>query len=508
MLSRTSINVLALLLATTTAAHAQPVTKARLADTTALVTRAVDELIKIPGGIAGYSVVIAAEDQPDVFLTRGIANAATAAPVTPDTAFYIASQTKSYTGLLAAQLDRKGVFPLDTTLSQVWPALTLPAPLDPSKVTFRQLLSHNSGFENEPLQYRTAYTDEVAATDYARLLATGSTPRKPGFEYSNTGYLIYAAALQSRTGRHWKSWLDSDVLKPLALNQTYSRSSRIPADRIAWGHQWDGDRWMPVRPKDDAIMHAAGGMFASSRDLAKWIRWQLGDGKGQRAIPGADFRATHVDLVGGGLGVGGFGIECNGYSLGWSVCTFAGKRMLYHGGTYTGVRTHLLMLPEQKVGVAISANSDGMTGTLGQFFMSVIASSLLGNPQAEEQAAQMIAGYRERVGKQVENRRNELAGSSADKRWGGWSWRPNDAALALYEGTYRNPLYGDLRISRSGSGLTAKVGVMRRSLRPAIEGLFGTQPTPVEMWEPVQFTMDGGKVSKVSFAGQEYSLRP
>jgi CubicO group peptidase (beta-lactamase class C family) len=485
--------------------NAEPVTGDRLATTTALVTRTVDELLKVPGGIAGYSVVIAADGHPDFILTRGVANAATGAPVTPDTAFYIASQTKSYTGLLAAHLDRKGVFPLDTTMAQVWPGLKLPAPADPAKITFRQLLSHNAGFETPALQYRTAYTDDVALRDYPVLLSTGSMPGKPGFEYSNTGYLLYAAALQKRTGRHWKSWLDSDVFSPLALNQTYSRSSKVPPANLAWGHQWDGTKWVPVAPKQDAIMHAAGGTFASSRDLAKWIRWQLSDGEGQSAIPAADFRATKVDLVGGGVGEGGFGIECKGYGLGWSTCSFAGAPMLYHGGTYSGVRTHLFMLTDQKVGVAISANSDGMTGTLGQFFMSVIASSLLGQPEAGDRATQMIAGYRERVGKQVDNRKKELAQSLADPRWAGWAWAPDRTALAAYEGRYRNPLFGELLVRRSGSGLEATVGVKQRLLRPAKEGLFGTQATPVEMWEPVQFTVAAGKVDRVSFDGQEFT---
>ena len=62
---------------TASVAHAEPVTQARLAETTALVTRTVDELVKVRGGIAGYSVVIAAEGQPDFILTRGVANAAT-----------------------------------------------------------------------------------------------------------------------------------------------------------------------------------------------------------------------------------------------------------------------------------------------------------------------------------------------------------------------------------------------------------------------------------------------
>ena len=252
-------------------------------------------------------------------------------------------------------------------------------------------------------------------------------------------------------------------------------------------------------------MHAAGGMFASSRDLAKWIRWQLSLGKGQSAIPAADFQATHIDLVGGGLGVGDFGINCTGYSLGWSLCTFEGAQFLYHGGTYTGVRTQLFMLPAQGVGVAISANSDGMTGTLGQFFMSVIASSLLGKPAASARAEEMIAGYRQRVATQIENRAKERAESEADARWIGWRWQPTPAALAVYEGVYRSERFGELQVKSDGKQLVARLGVMRRELRPASDGLFAMRATPIELWEPVRFSGPAGKSMSVDFAGKTFT---
>src|SRR5205085_1545513 len=150
-----------------------------------------------------------------------------------------------------------------------------------------------------------------------------------------------------RTGRDWKSWLGDDVLKPLDLTKTYSRSSLAPPAQIAWGHQWNGHAWVPVPPKRDSIMHAAGGLLSSPRDLAKWIHWQLRDGAGQTELSQADFRVTHADVAGEGLGPGGFGIDCNGYGLGWSICQFEGEQLLYHGGTYDGVRSHLFLLPQR-----------------------------------------------------------------------------------------------------------------------------------------------------------------
>ena len=458
-------------------------------------------MIKVPGGIAGYSVVIATEGAPDFILTRGVANAASRFPVTPDTPFYIASQTKSYVGLLAARLDREGILPLRTTLSEVWPDLSLPAPADPNRITLGQLLSHRGGIKNDALEDGTAYIGEVPAEAYPRLLERASTAGKPGFAYSNLGYLIYAAALRQRTGRDWKAWLGDDVLKPLDLTETYSRSSLAPAAQIAWGHQWNGHAWVPVPPKSNSIMHAAGGLFSSPRDLAKWIHWQLREGAGQAELNPADFRATHLDSAGEGLGPGGFGIDCNGYGIGWSICQFEGEPLLYHGGTYDGVRSHLFLLPQRQVGVAILANSDGMTGGLGEILMTVIASSLSGRGDAPAHADQMVAKYREMVAKQVENRSKARAASEADPKWQGWAWHPSPADLKSYEGTYRSDLYGDLQLRLESSELTATLGVVKRTLRPAQTGLFGARSNEAVPWEAVEFS---DRAASVDFLGMTF----
>ena len=128
----------------------RPVPPAQFNATTALVTEAVDRLAETKGGLAGYSVVIAADGHGDFVKTQGFANTQTKAPVTPSTAFYIASMTKSYTGLIAARLNREGVLTLTSSLADLWPNLALPPPLDAATITLDRLLSHSSGLDNQP----------------------------------------------------------------------------------------------------------------------------------------------------------------------------------------------------------------------------------------------------------------------------------------------------------------------------------------------------------------------
>ncbi|HEX5380119.1 MAG TPA: serine hydrolase domain-containing protein, partial [Phenylobacterium sp.] len=116
-------------------------------------------------------------------------------PADADTPFYIASMTKAYVGVLATDLDRRGVLPLDTRLDQVWPGLRIRGAPAAGQATLRELLGHRIPFSNDPLEYRTSYIDAPAVAGYRRLLEQGSEPRARTFGYTNLGWVLYAAAL-------------------------------------------------------------------------------------------------------------------------------------------------------------------------------------------------------------------------------------------------------------------------------------------------------------------------
>lgn len=488
-------------------ASAQAVSKERLEKTKKLVSDAVDRLGKTKAGLVGYSVIIAAEGQPDFFKTFGVANAKTGAPVTPSTAFYVASMTKPYTGLLAARFDREGILPVSTPLSAIWPGLKLPAPLDASTLTFDQLLSHQTGFENAPLEQRSAYTDEVPISAYPRILEEGSKPTGTKFHYTNLGYLIYSAALKLRTGRDWKAHQEELIFRPFGLTQTYTRSSLVPAADLAWGHRWSGTEWLVVPPKDDAVMHAAGGSFISSRDVARWIRIQLAEGKGAKGFVPADFDFARKKLA--DQNENQFGIACDGYALGWHLCSFKSQRLFYHGGTYDGVRTHQIVLPGLRAGIAVMANSDSLTHSLGYEMMATAIASLMGDDgDATKRAGTMVGAFPERIRKSMEGRVARAAASEADPAWGGWTWAPTVDALKLYEGIYHSDLWGDVEVRREDGALVAWRGAMRRVLRPAKSLLFATRLDAIAPYEAVTFTSGTRGIETVAIGGARFSRLP
>ncbi|WP_269714160.1 serine hydrolase [Caulobacter sp. NIBR2454] len=435
-----------------------------------------------PGASPAVAVIMVARGQKPVIHVEGVASAGAGAPVSKDTPFYIASMTKAYVGLMAAELDRRGVFDLDTTVAQVWPKTRIDG-VDLTTIRMRDLLSHQGAFENEALSFRTAYSDKVPVADYGRLLDQASTPRPAGFRYDNLGYLVYAAALELKTGRSWQEHLKREVLDPLGLDHTSPRVSDFPAGASPSPHQWTTRGWRVVALKDDALMHAAGGLVSSGEDMASWLQAQI-DRKG---VPAASFAEaqtaqtpSHVQAVTRP------GLTCTAYTLGWHDCRHGAVRVLAHGGGYTGFRSEMAFSPDLGVGIAVLTNSDSMTGALGGDLSAAFFESFDAKSPARD-AKTFGEAYAASVARQAAGRDTRLAKGRADAQWAGWAWRPDAEALRDYAGVWRSPAFGDMVVSASNGGLEARLGLARLSLEPAAPDLFGAMEPSSDNPDPVRF---------------------
>src|SRR5262245_27501866 len=157
------------------------------------ITAGLDEFLKrvetLPDYAPGTAVIVVTGDGRRYVRVHGETKAGSGLAVTADSAFYIASMTKAYVGLLAARLDAENVLPLRTTLADVWPGLPLPrAGRQADAIRLRDLLVHSIPFRAPQVTFLEAYVRDVAATEYPGLLARYAVARPDGFEYDNLGY--------------------------------------------------------------------------------------------------------------------------------------------------------------------------------------------------------------------------------------------------------------------------------------------------------------------------------
>lgn len=448
-----------------------------------------------PGAAPAMSMVLVRRGQPPLVWVRGRLSADADAPAADaDTPFYIASQTKAFVGLLAVKLDAEGVFDLDQTLTDIWPDLTFPPGADASAITFRQLLSHQGPFENEPLGFRTAYSDRVPVSDYGRLLQTASTARAPGFQYSNLGYLIYGAALEVKTGRDWRDWLDAELLRPAGMTRTGTRPSSL--DGLPRYQRWMGEAgWDVFGGKPDALMHAAGGLVVSPDDMTRWLSIQLGEAND--AVRPEWVRIAQTQQV--AAEIRGDVVGCQGYALGWNICHLGRVDVRVHGGAYTGVRSAMAVSPELGVAIAFMSNSDSLTGGLSQVLVQTFFESVQDPDYAGMTAETFGPQYVARLSRFAEGRMAEVARTRADPQWGGWTWTPSVTERADYVGLYRHPTMGELAVTTDGQGLRFTLGALTQPLQPATPDVFGLSDGPPDPPTPVRFERADGRVAAVTW---------
>ena len=120
------------------------------------------------------------------------------------TQFYIASTTKSFTGLTAAVLAARRAIDLDQPVMQALPTARFDPRLTADRITLRDLLTHTHGIApGGPVDFRTAFSGDFTNEQLLDLLPYhGPATIGRAFSYSNLGYNIFGmVARQPIQGR-------------------------------------------------------------------------------------------------------------------------------------------------------------------------------------------------------------------------------------------------------------------------------------------------------------------
>lgn len=342
-----SICISAIGLSLATAAQAQTLTQAERAQEIA------ERYAASPFAPPGFSIAIVDANGPIFVEGFGLASLDTGANVTPDTVFYNASVTKSFTALGILSLAEAGEVDLDASL---WPIMGGEPEGNEATLTYRSLLTHNFGLEVEPLSIIPAFIRRPAPAEVFGFTRYAAAPRDAGFSYTNQGYIIADAALTATRGGDFRDIVQDEVLALLGMSSTYLRFTDIPEGDLATGYEVSIDGYAPVPAKPDALLHAAGGMFTTANDAAIWLEALINGGTvdGEQRLPTSLIETALTPQVDQSRSFGP--LQRESYAFGWNVSTLNGERIYEHGGGFPGARAWVTFMPEQDLGIAVFAN--------------------------------------------------------------------------------------------------------------------------------------------------------
>jgi CubicO group peptidase (beta-lactamase class C family) len=283
-----------------------------------------------------------------------------------DTAFRIASMTKSFTALAVLRLRDEGKLSLEDPVSRWIPEfekMRYPTG-DTAPIRVRQLLTHGTGLpEDNPWGDRQLGESNATLSAWLNQGLPFSTPPDTQFEYSNYGFALAGQVIEKVSGRSYREYVESEILTPLGMKSSSLEPSAIPASRRAKGFGRGSDgRLFEIPSLPHGSFGAMGGLVTTADDLAKWIAFQLSafpprDDPEKGPVRRSSVREMQDMHRRSEFNIGNRRASAGGYGYGLSVsedCRFG--HIVSHGGGLPGFGSFMIWLPEYGVGLFTMTN--------------------------------------------------------------------------------------------------------------------------------------------------------
>jgi CubicO group peptidase (beta-lactamase class C family) len=294
--------------------------------------------------IPGLALLVSRNGQPVRKQGYGLSNVELQVPVKPETVFQSGSVGKQFTATAVMMLVEEGKVGLEDPLTKYFPD----APTTWKKVTVRELLSHTGGFTDYPksFNFRKDYTE----ADVLKIVEGIPLAYPPGtkWSYSNLGYATLGILIHKATGKFYGDFLQERIFRPLDMNTTriISEADIIP-NRAAGYRLVKGElknqEW--VAPMINTT--ADGSLYFSILDLAKWDAALYTETLLKRSS--LEQMWTVANLSNGQP-------NPDQYGFGWSIETKNGHKVIGHGGSWQGFKTHISRYVDDKITVVVLIN--------------------------------------------------------------------------------------------------------------------------------------------------------
>jgi len=312
------------------------------------------------GMVPGLSVAVVFDDEVVYLKGFGVREAGKPEPVDADTVFQLASCSKPISSsVVAAIVDDGKSVSWDSPIADIDPSFRLFDAYPSQQVTIRDLFAHRSGLPgNAGNDLGALGYDRDTILHRLRLVPPSSSFRS-GYFYSNFGLTEGAVAAARTTGKPWEDIAEELVYAPLGMTSTSSRyTDFLKHDNCAALHVLYQGQWQALSKRMPDAQAPAGGVSSNARDLAQWMRLELGNGKydGEQLIPEAAIAETHLPVIRTGsnplTGSSSF------YALGWVVNYGPRGVELGHAGAFSsGARTVVKLVPSAHIGIVVLTNA-------------------------------------------------------------------------------------------------------------------------------------------------------
>ncbi|HEX8450918.1 MAG TPA: serine hydrolase domain-containing protein [Longimicrobium sp.] len=264
-------------------------------------------------------------------------------PVTPATGYWIGSLSKSFAAAAILRLEEEGRLRTTDSIGRFFTGL----PTGRAGITLHQLLTHTGGLGHN-------YAAD-GTSDRSRAVAAILRPPavdEPGtrFHYSNDGYNLLAAVVETAAGEPYDAYVQRMLIGPAGLRSSGPWDDRPAADALGIAPPRNGRG--PAYHLHDRGYMGATGIHSTVDDLVRWLNALRG---GRVLRDSSIARMWRPYVAAGARGE---------YGYGWFISTApGGGRVVEHGGTDTDLGHNAVLWWRMDDDVVISiASASGEPG--------------------------------------------------------------------------------------------------------------------------------------------------
>jgi CubicO group peptidase (beta-lactamase class C family) len=267
-------------------------------------------------------------------------------PAHAESAYRLASITKTFTGVAILQLVEQGKLSLDGEIQTYLPSY----PKQRWPVTVKQLLTHTGGGPGGSGLGPTY----VSPKEVVERIARYPIQTEPGtkYQYTTSGYNLLGAAIEEVTKMSLDDYFKKSIFEPLGLKDTRMDSVRDIIPNRVRGYEVVNGQIKNILHIDVSSRFGGGGLTGTVPDLLRWARG-VDDGrllsKESLALmysPVATRDGRYVGLNDGHWY----------YTLGWLQFPLNGQLAIWNDGGQFGTNTALIRIPAKNMAIAFACN--------------------------------------------------------------------------------------------------------------------------------------------------------
>lgn len=403
------------------------------------------EAARVTWNVPGMSIAIVQDGKVLLSKGYGLRELGKTDKVDASTLFGAMSTTKAMTAVAMGILVDEGKVSWDDKVLKHLPDFRVSDPYVTNELKVRDLFTHNAGLGNADFLW--AWTPELSTAEIARRMqyAPQAYSLRGGFTYQNVMYLVAGLVIEKASGMTWERFMTERVFGPLGMKSTFPNlaSSRTYANRSS--AHYEIEKKVEVIPEMAAdSIAAAGAVWSTSDDIAKWINFVLGNTtvngkeilkqatlaemmKPQAIIPiGQFYPTTRLTKP-----------HWTTYGLGWFQHDYRGEMVSFHTGSLAGRTAIIGLIPDKKFGIYIFGNIDHAEVRHALMYKAFDMFAFKDNARDWSTEAKALYDGIASAGEKQEEAINTM------RTMGTKPTLPLDA----YSGTYSDPFYGSMDVS-------------------------------------------------------------